>query len=177
MPDLWPQDIATTELTPPVTLLKEQGTLLGEKTKNLVVGKVVRLDDWPWASPSDFVYSFYIVGPALGNYRYKLLTVSYPPEFYPLDIDVDEDILAEQGTFKALRQVLEPRAVEERAFQANSEEGSKQMIPGAAPFALIPPVGRFHAKSEGDFKQILSAIFGAAKTRRVIAAIIAQSTS
>ena len=40
IPDLWPDDIAVTSLQVPVTILRQQATLLGEKTKNLVEGEV-----------------------------------------------------------------------------------------------------------------------------------------
>lgn len=33
--DLWPSNIADSNLTTPVTILKEQAALLGEKTKQL----------------------------------------------------------------------------------------------------------------------------------------------
>jgi hypothetical protein len=144
MPDLWPTDIGTTEVTPPVTLLKEQAALLGEKTRNLVEGKVVRLDEWPSAQ-GHFAYAFYLVAPALGNYRYKLFTLSYPPEFLPIRIDVDRDLL--------------PAIPQECVLQD----------------AVIGTWVK--AESEDAYKQILAAIFGAAKTRRVVAAIVAQSTS
>ncbi len=163
MPDLWPKDIGTTEVTPPVTLLKEQATLLGEKTKNLVVGKVVRLDNWSYAQPGHFAYDFYFVAPALGNYRYKLLTVSYPPEFYPLYIDVDEDVFWETPA--------EHRR--EGSLYTPPTEGTS--IPGLKFSLMRGP--HLYAESEEAYKKILTAIFGAAKTRRVIAAIVSQSIS
>ena len=163
MPDLWPQDIATTELTPPVTLLKEQGTLLGEKTKNLVVGKVVRLDDWSYAQPGHFAYAFYLVAPALGNYRYKLLTLSYPPEFYPLCIDVDEDVFRETP------------AKHKREGSAYTPPTEGTSFPGLQISIMRRP--HLYAESEEAYKEILSAIFDATKTRTVVAAIVAQSTS
>ena len=39
--DLWPANIADSNLTTPVTILKEQAALLGEKTRQLVKGEVV----------------------------------------------------------------------------------------------------------------------------------------
>ena len=36
IPDLWPDNVGTTELVPPVTILRQQAALLGTKTQNLV---------------------------------------------------------------------------------------------------------------------------------------------
>jgi hypothetical protein len=176
MPDLWPSDVGTTDTTPPVTLLKEQATFLGEKTRHLVEGRVVSIEDRPDVPRDHFAYMFYLVGPAIGNYRYKLLTLSYPPEFYPLEIAVDEDIVREPGAITAIRQALEPQAREGRPAQPKAEEGSEDWVT-PNPLATFKPDNYFQVKSEEDFRQILKTIFGAKKTRRVIAAIVAQSTS
>lgn len=83
--NLWPDDIAVTEQVSPVSILKEQGALLGQRTKNLVEGRVR-------GGPSEygtreFHYSFELVAPALDNYRYELFSISHGVEFYPLSID------------------------------------------------------------------------------------------
>jgi hypothetical protein len=80
--DLWPSDIEVGNLVSPVTVLKEQAALLGTKTRNLVEGKVELTD----SGRKDFVYVFYLVAPALKNYRYRLLHVNCPVEFYPATI-------------------------------------------------------------------------------------------
>ncbi len=85
--NLWPEDIAVTEQVSPVSILKEQGALLGQRTKNLVVGRVR-------GGPSEyggdqFRYTFELVAPALDNYRYELFGISHGVEFYPLSIDWD----------------------------------------------------------------------------------------
>ena len=144
MIDLWPKEIASTEMTPPVTLLKQQATLLGEKTRHLVDAQVVAYGPRARTAPS-FGYAFYLVGPAIGNYRYRLLDIIYPPEFYPVTMRVDEDALPE--------------------------------IPAQYVARDAPVRERVKADSEEAFKEILSAVFHAEKTKRVIAAIIAQSTS
>jgi len=93
MNDLWPDDITTnTILKAPVTILKEQGVLLGRKTSNLVEGEVIKAFS---DSEDHFYYTFYLVGPALG-YRYRLLVVSHSINMYPLDIIMDgKDVLGE----------------------------------------------------------------------------------
>lgn len=76
--DLWPANIADSKLTTPVTVLKEQAALLGEKTRQLVKGEVVTR-----TTGNLFVHYFYIVAATL-SYRFELFTVSHGVNFYPL---------------------------------------------------------------------------------------------
>src|SRR3989442_9298254 len=67
--DLWPADIATAEqVVAPVTILKQQASLLGQRTKNLVEAVVE-------TEPVDYGrimrHNFIIVVPPLSFYRYK----------------------------------------------------------------------------------------------------------
>ena len=78
--DLWPANIADSKLTTPVTILKEQGELLGEKTKQLVKGEVSTHVLGPM-----FIHSFNIVAPTI-KYRYELFTASHAISFYPLTV-------------------------------------------------------------------------------------------
>jgi hypothetical protein len=84
--DLWPENIAESTLVTPISIMKEQAALLGEKTKQLVKGEVTS------QSPSSigglatpFVHRFYIVAPTL-NYRYELFSISHGINFYPLSL-------------------------------------------------------------------------------------------
>ena len=80
--DLWPQEIrASTELAP-VTILREQAALLGQKTRQLVVAEVETRN-----SGELLVHSFVILAPALDNYRYELFKVYHGVPFYPLTVD------------------------------------------------------------------------------------------
>jgi len=88
MIDLWPDKIAVEKMITPVTILRQQALLLGEKTKNIVQGEVRSSKD----NFTSFNYAFYIVATALDNYRYKLLEISYNESLYPVDIDVEEEI-------------------------------------------------------------------------------------
>jgi hypothetical protein len=79
MPDnLWPENIADSNLTTPVTILKEQAAVLGEKTRQLVKGEVVTQ-----TTGNLFVHYFYIVAPTL-SYKFELFTLSHGVNFYPL---------------------------------------------------------------------------------------------
>ncbi|MGC2111434.1 MAG: hypothetical protein WA655_18105 [Candidatus Korobacteraceae bacterium] len=78
--DLWPSNIADANLTTPVTILKQQGALLGDKTRQLITGEVVTQ-----TTGNLFVNSFYISAPTLG-YKYELFQVHHGINFYPLTL-------------------------------------------------------------------------------------------
>lgn len=81
--DLWPVDISTLpDLRTPVSILREQASLLGEKTDNLVEAEVRSQGD----KSSQFVHSFFLVAPALDNYRYRLFDVTHKVDLYPVTI-------------------------------------------------------------------------------------------
>ena len=91
MTDLWPEDINIPDLIAPVTILKEQASLLGTKTNNVVKAEVTtskpRLSE-----EGKFYYVFYLVAPALNNYYYELFAITHGVELYPLVFNLDEDI-------------------------------------------------------------------------------------
>lgn len=94
MPDLWPDDIGTTEIRAPVTVLREQASLLGVKTQNIVTAFV----ESPAIDIPDlriFTFSFYLRAPAIDFYKYELFKVSHRLELYPVLFLLDEDLLAE----------------------------------------------------------------------------------
>ena len=76
--DLWPENIAESNMVTPVAILREQAALLGDKTKQLVAGEVQTT-----TTGNLFVHSFYVAAPTL-NYRYELFRVQHPAAFYPL---------------------------------------------------------------------------------------------
>ncbi len=138
MIDLWPDDIKdNTSVRAPVTILKEQGVLLGKRTSNIVEGLVAQS---ALTSQDHFVYNFLIFAPVLGNYSYQLLRISHSIDFYPLEIEADESVLEE----------LPPET---------KDEG-----------------GKLVADSQDRFIEILRAIFATERVRRVIGAILAQSS-
>jgi hypothetical protein len=91
MLDLWPPEIENERVESPVMTLREQASLLGEKSGNLVQGEVVGDNN----SPKNLTYYFYIVAPTLGNYRYQLFYLEHEIYAYPLKIYVEEAILDE----------------------------------------------------------------------------------
>ena len=76
--DFWPANIADSNLTTPVTILKEQAALLGEKTRQLVKGEVVTQ-----ATGTLLVHYFYIAAPTL-SYKFELFNFQHRVNFYPL---------------------------------------------------------------------------------------------
>ncbi len=91
MTDLWPETIGTVRVKSPVAILREQASLLGQKTQNLVQAQV---KGGP-ADPRTFLYFFQIVVPALDYYKYELFTINHDIAFYPLTIFLEEDICIE----------------------------------------------------------------------------------
>jgi len=142
MESLWPNDVAVVQKKAPVTILKEQASLLGQRTKTLVTAEVKAVDSEHY----DFAFAFYIVGPALGNYRYKLFTVSHDVELYPVTIDLGDVEWASEVA---------------RGIQARVQAE----IPGTS----------IQAGTEQEFLECLRRIFASQKTRKVIGAILAQS--
>jgi hypothetical protein len=92
MIDLWPEQIATVERRAPVIILREQASLLANKTKGIVEAEVVAGD-----APAAFAYDFVIVAPALGGYRYRLFRMRHDVTFYPCEIEF------ESGGFEQVR--------------------------------------------------------------------------
>jgi hypothetical protein len=114
--DLWPSNIADANLITPVTILKQQAALLGEKTKQLVAGEVTTQ-----TTGNLFVHSFYIAAPTLG-YKYELFQVHHSINFYPITFkylntttqlaseaefkDKLKEILAAQHTLNVVHSIL-----------------------------------------------------------------------
>lgn len=96
MLDLWPEEIkAVTLPRPPVIILKEQAALLGERTKNLIEGKVLPISElWRTGTRQDFGFEFVIAARSL-RYTYRLFSIFYSIEFYPVSFQMDEDIVEE----------------------------------------------------------------------------------
>lgn len=79
--DLWPTDIGKQRIKTPAAILRQQASLLGKRTNNLVEAKVETR-----ALGTQFFHDFVIEAPPLGNYKYKLFTLSHSVELYPIEI-------------------------------------------------------------------------------------------
>jgi hypothetical protein len=121
MDDLWPKDIkGESGLKAPVAILREQGALLGERTKNIVIGEV-RPVNLPTGLnlrlTHPFSYDFCIKGTALG-YSYSLFFISYPITLYPVFFIIDDDDLNKELGFEHGRTSLKAiKAINEEKFK------------------------------------------------------------
>lgn len=77
--DFW-GEIVTDAIRTPVSILREQAALLGPKTQNLIEAKV----ETEASGGDGFFHYFYLVVPALDNYRYKLFKIYSPIELFPI---------------------------------------------------------------------------------------------
>ena len=116
MIDLWPPDLGNAaDVRAPVTILKEQARLLGEKTRYLVEGVVdTRVTSGSWQNEEPEVlleHRFKAFAPAL-NYSRTLFEVRHSPEtLYPArvvarDQDISQQAENEDELLDALRDVL-----------------------------------------------------------------------
>lgn len=106
--NLWPEDIAVTDVVPPVAILKEQASLLGKRTQNLVEARVIQGGSH---SPAryPFYYYFQLIAPALDNYRYNLFSISHGVQFYPVRIefeDSDTEVQSEDEFMSELERIF-----------------------------------------------------------------------
>ncbi|MDM8530493.1 hypothetical protein QUF63_04925 [Anaerolineales bacterium HSG25] len=151
MIDLWPNDITVDQVSvrAPVNILREQASVLAQKTQNLVkadvqpyerefweLGKDVVGIKEPLDMPSQpFKYSFELVAPVLNNYSYLLFAIFHNVDMYPTQVKLAKSLHVDKET---------------RELSANTEE---------------------------EFLTILGDIFKAPKTKTIIQSLIAQSTS
>lgn len=78
--NLWP-DFTVEKTRTPRFILKEQAGYLMAKTKNVLSAEVRTRQEH-----GQMEQNFYVVAPALNNYRYKLLSVVHDISYYPLTV-------------------------------------------------------------------------------------------
>jgi hypothetical protein len=145
MIDLWPDGIEQTRIRSPVTILREQGSLLGRKTKNLVQGEVLESAS---TKENQLVYSFFLVAPALSHYRYKLLTTYHDAGLYPVQVDVEDGIMEEVDS--------------QFEIEIGDNNGHLTAI-------------TLEASSEENFLELLRQIFRSKKVKQVVTGLLSQS--
>ena len=79
--DFWGEIVPAQERTP-LAILREQASLLGTKTKNLVEATVDTSVN-PLAR-NEFIHRFALVVPSLGNYKYELFRIEHGVAIYPI---------------------------------------------------------------------------------------------
>lgn len=115
--DLW-GDIEAANIRTPVAILREQAAVLAEKTR-LVIDAQVSTTIWH----RDFVHSFKLVVPALGDYTYELFAIRHGVDLYPVSVG-SRDLQNEQEFIGWLRDTLSSsetkRVISNLLAQANS---------------------------------------------------------
>jgi hypothetical protein len=108
MADLWPNDLGLVDIKSPLSILKDQAAMLGQKTQMIVKAEVGRGNlEYYYRTAAinkedlkKFLYEFYIVAPVLENYRYRLFSIIHDVDLYPveflLDVEIEEEIIGEE---------------------------------------------------------------------------------
>ncbi len=91
MEDFWPTISETDANTFPLTLLKEQARLLGQKTGGKLQAELVT-----FPVGDSLRHNFEIVVPALGGYRFQLFSITFPPQIYPMTSHFGPDAYSDQ---------------------------------------------------------------------------------
>ncbi len=105
VPDFWPASIGETTLITPASILKEEASYLGPKTKQLVKAEVRSS-----TSGDNFVQQFMIVAPGLNNYSFLLFYVLHPITLYPATLqwqNTNYVIPNQAGLTAKLKEILE----------------------------------------------------------------------
>ncbi len=157
MQDLWSKNIGKSIDNSPVTIMREQAKLLGQKTNNLVEAEV----GIGSSTNGKFVYHFYIVASTLNDYHFRLFTVEHDIEMYPLTIYVDE-VLGEElgaGPSKTAAAVLQKQV--------------NEILTGAG---YAKPSGQYilAISSESDFVDNLRKILNSKRSQQVINVLLSQ---
>ncbi|MBM4033329.1 MAG: hypothetical protein FJ291_16320 [Planctomycetes bacterium] len=146
--DFWP-NIRLSKHRMPVGILREQASLLGRKTRNVVTAKVVSYQEG-----KVLAHDLQLVAPALGHYTYLALTVQHPISLYPMRIidHLRNDNLLKASTEDQFRAILKEilsshemkRVVEVLLAQSESAKPKMHPTPPRArePFVKepLPPV-------------------------------------
>ena len=148
MDDLWPDDLINRaeQKRTPLSILKEQAALLGQKTANRIEGRVIDPGKWSRQDRDQypFQYRFLVTAPVLENYSFGVFSVYYGIDFYPLLLEIGRDI------YEEIREALE-------------------VVP-----TVVGSQSEFSVGSEDQFLELLKMIFGSNKVRKVVAALLSQ---
>ena len=93
--DFW-GDVQATEVKTPLSILREQASLLGPKTNNLLVARVDTEVDG-----SRLQHRFNLVVPALDDYTYRLFVISHGVDLYPVRVWDTAQELQDEAEFTA----------------------------------------------------------------------------
>jgi hypothetical protein len=80
--DFWPANIGETNIVTPLTLLKQEASYLGPKTKQLVSADVTTNS----LGDGRLNHVFTLIVPGLNNYKYGLFQVTHAITLYPVQV-------------------------------------------------------------------------------------------
>lgn len=86
IPDLWPADFGITEEPSPVSILRQQAHLLGQRTQNFVVGEVESKAE----KPNGFLHTLYLTASLL-DFRQALLHARHSVDYYPVQLAIYDE--------------------------------------------------------------------------------------
>ena len=123
--NLWGELPESGQVRIPVTILREQATVLGELTENVLSARVRGLPlptpDMPGTISSNrFVYAFDILAPAMQGYSVTLLYMAHDVGIYPVFVF---NVLAHRG-----QDPLRERTVEVCKSEENFKEVLRQVL-------------------------------------------------
>lgn len=94
MYDLWPLDVKRLGLRTPETVLREQASLLKNKTNGIVLAGLSEVEISN-ENAAFLIYHFFLIAPRLEDYRFRLFAASYNYDLYPVVFTLDEDLRQE----------------------------------------------------------------------------------
>jgi hypothetical protein len=96
IPNLWPENIGTTNIVMPKRILEQQADFLSMMTKNRIVANVETSQGRMQKNDENvMIHEFNVNAPSMGNYQFTLLRVIHNFNIYPLRV---YDALAEEST-------------------------------------------------------------------------------
>ncbi len=115
--DLWPNTFPVIDTVTPVTILRKQAALLEKKTNGLVVAEVRSGIDYnsnvsviSRGQEVPLLHSFYLIAPALENYRYQLFRLKQSIDLYPIEVSAgpidDVTVENEQQLEETLKKIF-----------------------------------------------------------------------
>jgi hypothetical protein len=114
--NLWPDQFTELKERTPISIMREQAHALGERTANIVLGKVEAAG---MVGPNKLAYSFIVYCPPLGH-RIGLFTFYHDFNLYPVTIQVT----GHNKTFSATN----PEELQDSLKEIFSLDFTKQMV-------------------------------------------------
>lgn len=163
----------------PVSILREVASQIDGRANGLVVGEITQVENFD-AEGKRFCWTLKLRAPALGNYRYRLLSIEYGIDPYPLILRPDEDVFteiceSEQTSSESLLPQYAPvtkAKISLGIFQSKFMDDVRNHELAAVLSKLR--LGVFEAETEEQFVELLRLIFDTKRVAKVINAIRAQ---